>query len=206
MAAGLRIVVALMVVAALLAGCSGEVRTLRLTDTAMNDTEHPIHGVVLYQPAFCIEQSVKTNLTKDGKPAGSSTDSPPACSPSPSERVVALPDLRNPYAISYHPGLFDKNTMGLVLQAGMLQAVNASPAPAASPGSSSSGGITGALAALPPIPTPFGIISSPPGSAEPSGPGAPFTTVQQTRPPSRSSLPACTDGSMIVGYRRLQLP
>jgi len=202
MLSGVRIVVALLVVAALLIGCSGEIRMRKLTDTAVTDTEHPIHGIIVYQPAFFIEQSVKTTLVVSGKPAGSSRDTPAACTPTPSERIVALPDIHNPYAISYHPGLFDRNTMGVTLNSSMLQAVNATPAQS----SSSSSGITTALAALPPIPTPFGIISNPKASDDGlSGPGLPYTTVQQARP-SRSNLPACTDGAMIVGYRRLELP
>jgi hypothetical protein len=198
----LRIFVALVVVAALLVGCSGDVRMRKLTDTAVNDTKHSIHGVIVYQPAFFIEQSMKTTLIVNGKPAGSSTDRPPACSPAPSERVVALPDLKNPYAISYHPGLLDKNTMGLVLNNSMLQAVNANPA--APNSSSSQSGLTGALAALP-IPTPFGVISSPKIGGDRPEPGLPYTTVQQPQT-RRSNLPACTDGPMIVGYRRLDLP
>src|SRR5258708_18371636 len=200
MISGLRIVVALIVVAALLVGCSGEVRMRKLTDTAMNDTEHSIRGVVVYQPAFFIEQSIKTTLVANGKPAGSSTDRPPACSPTPSERVVALPDLKNPYAVSYHPGLFDKNTMGLVLTNSMLQAVN--PHPAAASSGSVQSSLTSALAALP-IPTPFGVISTP--KVDVPEPGLPYTTVQQPQT-RRSNLPACTDGPMIVGYRRLELP
>jgi hypothetical protein len=178
----------------------------KLTDQVVNDTEHPIHGLMVYQPAFFIEQSMKTTLVVNGKPAGSANETPAACTPVPSERVVALPDLRNPYAISYHPGLFDKNTMGVVLNGSMVQAVNATPAPA--PSSSSSGSsFTSALAALPPIPTPFGVISNPDGGGSLSSPGLPITTVQQNVPRrSRSSLPACTDGPMIVGYRRLELP
>jgi hypothetical protein len=204
MISGLRIVVALLMVAALLVGCSGEIRMRKLTDQAVNDTEHPIRGVLVYQPAFFIEQSVKTTLVVNGKPAGSANDTPAACTPVPSERVVALPDLRNPYAISYHAGLFDKNTMGVVLNSSMVQAVNAAPAPAPSSSSSSGNSFTSALAALPPIPTPFGIISNP-NAGGISTPGSPITTIQQ-RQPSRSSLAACTDGPMIVGYRRLELP
>lgn len=203
MVSSVRILVALLMVAALLIGCSGEIRMRKLTDTAVNDTEHPIHGVLVYEPAFFIEQSVKTTLVVNGRPAGSANDTPPACTPVPSERVVALPDLHNPYVVSYHPGLFDRNTMGVTLNSSMLQGVNS--APGSSSSSSTTGSITSALAALPPIPTPFGVISNPNAGGVSTG-GSAITTVQQRRPPSRSSLPACTDSPMIVGYRRLELP
>jgi hypothetical protein len=203
MVSSVRIVVALLMIAALLMGCSGEIRTRKLTDTAVNDTNHPIHGVLVYQPAFFIEQSVKTTLVVNGKPAGSANDTPAACTPVPSERVIALPDLRNPYAISYHPGLFDRNTMGVTLSSSMLQGVNSAPSP--SPSSSPTNTLASTLAALPPIPTPFGFIANPNAGGSVSTPGSPITTVQHRRP-SQSTLPACTDGPMIVGYRRLELP
>jgi len=175
-----------------LAACSGQVHTQRLTDEALADTEHRIKGVITYQPALFAEMSLKTTLVTNGKPAGSATDNPPACSPVPFEKAVILPDFKNPYRVSYDPGIFETNKFGLTLNNGMLGAINGDAQPPPSSSSSPSllpGG----------IPTPLGIPLS-------AGPGPWGAAPNLRNVASDSSLPACTDGPVVVGYRRLVLP
>lgn len=204
----------LAVAAATLAGCSGVIETRKLTPQAMNNTDDWIKGVIIYQPAMFVEISSKTTLTEGGKLKGSSADNPPACVPAQSEKTVALPDLKNPYQIRYSPGLFDSNTFGVTLQLGTVASVNGNLAGAlnGAPGTSGSGaGIGGGLASVP-IPTPLGIPLSSPAAP----PSDDFKTVRaiervQLRPNVKRvqlhpNLPACNDGTVILGYRRVSLP
>ena len=177
------------------AACSGQVHMQRLTDAQLDDTKHRIKGVIVYQPALFAEMSMKTALVVNGRAAGTSADTPAACTPLPFERVVVLPDLKSPYRVSYDPGLFETNKFGLALKNGMLSSVNGE-APVA-PGSSSSG--AGSLFSAP-IPTPLGIpLSAEPGPYWGGAPGVRSAALQST-------LPACNDGPVVVGYRRLTLP
>lgn len=175
-----------------LCACSGQVHTQRLTDEALSDTKHRIAGVVVYQPGLFAEMSLRTMLIVNGKPNGSASDNPPACSPVPFEKTVMMPDLKNPYRVSYDAGIFETNQFGLTINNGMLAAVNGTPPPP--PPSSSSG-----ASVLSHIPTPLGI----PLNAEP-GPWGAAPNLRNVA--SDSTLPACNDGPVIVGYRRLVLP
>lgn len=188
----------LAVVALAAAGCTGHVETQKLSDAAMTNTEKRLPGIVYYQPALFAEKSLKTTLIVNGKPAGSSADSPPACMPVAFEKVVTLPDLKNPYLIAYEAALFETNKFGVSLNNGMLAAVNADPAPInnGSPANGSTGLLPGGL---PPIPTPLGIPLS-----APAAPGFDGSAIR--RVDAKPDLPACTDGPVIVGYRRLSLP
>jgi hypothetical protein len=176
-----------------LSACSGQVHTQRLTDEALADTEHRIKGVITYQPALFAEMSLKTMLVVNGKPNGSATDNPPACSPVPFEKTVILPDFKNPYRVSYDAGIFETNQFGLTLNNGMLAAVNGNSQP---PPSSSS---SGPSLLNTPIPTPLGIPLS-------AGPGPWGAAPNLRNVASDNTLPACTDGPVVVGYRRLVLP
>lgn len=191
-----KIAVAFGFVTLLVTGCGGRVETRKLSDDAMNNTEKRITGVIIYQPAVFAEMSLKTTYAVNGKPAGSSKDNPPACTPVPSERAVALPDLKNPYIVTYSPGLFDSNTFGVTLQSGMLVGVNSNSTAPPNSGASASTPL-GAI----PIPTPLGIPLSAPA---PTGGNA--TLPIFNRIADNANLPACNDGPMIVGYRRLGLP
>ncbi len=195
---------ALAAVAVAVAGCSGHIETRKLSDQRMNDTEHWVEGVVVYQPALFVEISAKTTLTESGKLKGSSADKPPACIPVQAEKTVALPDLKNPYQIRYEPGLFDSNTFGVTLQTGILSAVNGNSAAinGAGAASAAAGGGGVGLSARPPIPTPFGIPLSAPEIPTPPA----FTLPVTERIQLRSNLPACNDGPVVLGYRRLPLP
>ena len=198
--------------AGLLAACAGNIETRKLSQERMTDTEHWVSGVIVYQPALFVEISSKTTLVAGGKLTGSSADNPPACVPVQAEKTVALPDLKNPYQIRYEPGLFDSNTFGVMLQTGILSSVNGNLAGALNgaptPGSSTGG----ALGALPPIPTPLGIPLSAP--AEPEDGFTPLPVVRQVQHTApavqhillRPALPACNDGPVILGYRRLAIP
>jgi len=199
MVSGLRIFIALMVVAALLAGCSGDIEMQQLSAEQLHDTQHRIHGVIVYQPALFVEMSAKTTLVVDGKARGNSADNPPACTPVRAEKVVALADLNNPYRVTYKPGLFDSNTFGVTLRDGLLAAVNSNPA---APGGGVGSSVTSSLAALPPVPTPLGVPLSAPDA--PFGPGFSTPMIEQIQ--ARSTLPACNEGPVIIGYRRLPLP
>jgi len=199
MVSGLRIFVALLMVAALLAGCSGDIEMQKLSAEQLSDTKQRIHGVIVYQPALFVEMSAKTTLVIDGKARGSSADNPPACVPLRAEKVVALPDLNNPFRVTYKPGLFDSNTFGVTLRDGLLAAVNSNPA---APGGGIGSSVTSSLAALPPVPTPLGVPLAAPDA--PFGPGFSAPMIEQIQ--ARSNLPACNDGPVVVGYRRLQLP
>ena len=75
----------------------------------------------------------------------------------------------------------------------MVAAVNSDPQPAA-PGSNPS---VGSL--LPPIPTPLGIPLN-------AGPGPWGAAPNLRNVASDGTLPACNDGPVVVGYRRLTLP
>ena len=196
--AGVKTVVALGLVAVTVAGCAGEIEMRRVSDKEMADTKHWVSGVIVYQPALFVEISAKTTLIEGGKLKGSSADNPPACVPVQSEKTVALPDLKNPYQIRYDPGLFDSNTFGVTLQTGVLAAVNGNISGAlngAPPGSGSSGGSL----SLPAIPTPLGIPL-----AAPEEPNTSLPAIEQIQ--LRSTLPACNDGPVVLGYRRLPLP
>jgi hypothetical protein len=194
------------------AGCSGKIETRKLSPDAMTNTEDWVAGVIIYQPALFVEISSKTTLVEGGKLQGSAASNPPACVPVQAEKTVALPDLKNPYQIRYEPGLFDANTFGVQLQTGVLASVNGNVSGSLATGSGAAGGpgSGGALAALPPIPTPLGIpLSSP--AEPPNGSFGPMTianvplrSVQRIQ--LRPSLPACNDGPVILGYRRLVLP
>jgi hypothetical protein len=201
---------------AAVAGCSGVIETRKVTPEAMNNTDDWVKGVIIYQPALFAEISSKTTLVEGGKLKGSSADKPPACVPVQSEKTVALPDLKNPYQIRYSPGLFDSNTFGVQLQLGTLTSVNGNVsgamngAPAAGGSSSTSGGLSAV-----PIPTPFGIPLSAPAAPPPQGTFGPVTlehiqfgshTASVRRVQLRPSLPACNDGPVILGYRRLVMP
>ncbi|HTP82967.1 MAG TPA: hypothetical protein VMQ11_08485 [Alphaproteobacteria bacterium] len=209
---------ALGVAAVTVAACSGDIETRKLSPERMTDTEHWVAGVIIYQPALFVEISSKTTLVDSGKLKGSSADNPPACVPVQSEKTVALPDLKNPYQIRYSPGLFDSNTFGVMLQTGTLTSVNGNLAGALN-GSGIGGGATagsgGALAGLPSIPTPLGIPLSAPAPTAPSDEVMPIPVIrvepaQRTprvqRIQLRPTLPACNDGAVILGYRRLTLP
>lgn len=204
---------ALGVAATALAGCSGKIETRRLSPEAMADTDHWVAGVIIYQPALFVEVSSKTTLVEGGKLKGSSADNPPACVPSQSEKTVALPDLKNPYQIRYSPGLFDSNTFGVTLQLGTLGSVNGNVSGAlnGAPAVGGSGSSGGGLSSVP-IPTPLGIPLSAP-AAPPSDRLMTISALEhvQLRPnvkraQLRSNLPACNDGPVILGYRRLSLP
>lgn len=186
-------------------GCSGDIETRKLSDKEMTDTEHWVSGVIIYQPALFVEITSKTTLIQNGKLRGSSADNPPACVPVQSEKTVALPDLKNPYQIRYDPGLFDSNTFGVTLQTGVLSSVNghlSSALNGAGAGAFAGGaGAGGALSSLPTIPTPLGIpLSSP----ELPPPGFAVPTIEHVQ--LNSSLPACNDGPVVLGYRRMPLP
>lgn len=172
-------------------GCSGSMSTQRLSDGAMNDTQEEIKGVVFYQPALFAETTVKTAYVRDGTYIGRSTDGSPACSEVASERVVTLPDLTKPYSIRYHAGLFETSTFGVTLKDGMLAAVNAAPAAAAAP-------------QLPLPAPPLGGTLTPLGIPATAAPAAPAWGFRQAQLPA--GLPACNDGPVITGYRRLSIP
>ncbi|MBV8534233.1 MAG: hypothetical protein JO128_01495 [Alphaproteobacteria bacterium] len=208
----------LSVAAITVAACAGDIETRKLSPEAMANTKDWVAGVIIYQPALFVEIQSKTTLVDGGKLKGSSADNPPACVPVQSEKTVALPDLKNPYQIRYSPGLFDSNTFGVTLQTGTLASVNGNLAGAlngAGGVGGSAGGAGGALAGLPPIPTPFGIPLSAPAPAAPSDEVMPIPVVrlqpaqrspQVQRIQLRPVLPACNDGPVILGYRRLTLP
>jgi hypothetical protein len=195
----LKPLLALSAAALVVTACSGRIDMRKLSDQQMNDTEHKIHGVIVYQPALFAEISAKTTLIVDGKLRGNSGDNPPACIPVQAEKLVALPDLKNPYLITYDPGLFDSNTFGVSLHNGVLGGVNSNPA---APGESAAASLGSSLSSLPPIPTPLGVPLS--STEAPFGPGFSAPMVEQIQ--VRSNLPACNDGPVIVGYRRVVLP
>ena len=198
------------------AACSGDIETRKLSADEMTDTKHWVSGVIIYQPALFVEIQSKTTLVDGGKLKGSSADNPPACVPVQAERTVALPDLKNPYQIRYDAGLFDSNTFGVTLQTGTLASVNGNLAGAlnGAAGAGAAGiGAGGALSALPTIPTPLGIPLSAP--AAPTDGFVPIPVIQSQRVQHtprvqriqlRPALPACNDGPVILGYRRLILP
>lgn len=196
--AGVKTVVALGLVAVTVAGCAGEIEMRRVSDKEMADTKHWVSGVIVYQPALFVEISAKTTLIEGGKLKGSSADNPPACVPVQSEKTVALPDLKNPYQIRYDPGLFDSNTFGVTLQTGVLAAVNGNISGALNGAPAGSGSSGGSLS-LPAIPTPLGIPL-----AAPEEPNTSLPAIEQIQ--LRSTLPACNDGPVVLGYRRLPLP
>src|SRR5581483_4287083 len=101
-----------------------------------------------------------------------------------------------PYRVSYDPGLFETNKFGLALKDGMLASVNGeAPVPADSSSSKNSGGILAA-----PIPTPLGIpLSTEPSPSWNGPPGLRPAAAEDT-------IPACNDGPVVIGYRRLPLP
>jgi len=205
---------ALGVAAVTVAACAGNIETRKLSEQDMTDTKHWVSGVIIYQPALFVEIQSKTTLVEGGKLKGSSADNPPACVPVQAEKTVALPDLKNPYQIRYSPGLFDSNTFGVTLQTGTLASVNGNLAGALNGAAAAAGGAGagGALSSLPTIPTPLGIPLSAPAS--PADGFIPLPTIQQVqqvvprvqRIQLRASLPACNDGPVILGYRRLALP
>jgi hypothetical protein len=179
--------------ALVLSACSGQVHTQRLTDDALTDTEHQIKGVVIYQPAMFAEMSLKTMLVTNGKAVGSASDNPPACSPVPFEKTVTLPDLKTPYRISYDPGLFESNKFSISVNNGILASINGDTHPTASTSSSSPSLFSA------PIPTPLGIPLN-------AGPGPWGAAPNLRNVASDNTLPACNDGPVVVGYRRLILP
>lgn len=201
--AAVKTALVLGVLGLVLVGCAGEIETRKLSDKDMADTEHWISGIIIYQPALFVEISSKTTLIQNGRLKGSSADNPPACVPVQSEKTVALPDLKDPYQIRYAPGLFDSNTFGVTLQTGVLASVNGDPAGALKGAGAALGGAGagGALSSLPTIPTPLGIpLSSP----ELPPPGFAVPTIEHVQ--LNSGPPACNDGPVILGYRRMPLP
>src|SRR5262249_44147682 len=107
--------------------CSGSVSTQRLTEKMQSDPQGKVSGIVYYPPALFAEVTLKTALVRDGKLIGRSGESPPACNDVTAEKVVMLPDLKNPHTIQYQPGMFETNTFGVSLKDGMLAAVNSQP-------------------------------------------------------------------------------
>ena len=184
-------VIAVAGVLLLAAGCSGSMSTQRLSDEALNNTQDEIKGVVFYQPALFAEVTLKTIYVRDGQYVGRSTDTPPACTEVMAEKTVTLPDLKKPYSIRYHAGMFETSTFGVTLKEGMLASVNAAPTAAPTP-SLNLPTPTGAL-------MPLGIPAA--GTAAAPGPHWGLQHVQLA--PAR---PACNEGPVVVGYRRIELP
>jgi hypothetical protein len=164
--------------------------TQRLSDEAMSSTTDEIKGVVFYQPALFAEVTLKTTYVRDGKYVGRSTDNPPACVEVMAEKTVTLPDLKKPYSVRYHAGLFETSTFGVTLKDGMLAGVNAAPMASPTP-QLPTPPLGGAL-------TPLGIPAAAPTVPAPSW-GFQHAQLQNERP-------ACNDGLVVVGYRRLEIP
>lgn len=199
--ASVKAAVALGLLAMAVTGCAGNIEMRKLSAKNMADTKHWISGIIVYQPALFVEISAKTALVESGKLKGTSADNPPACVPVQSEKTVALPDLKNPYQVRYDPGLFDSNTFGATLQTGILASVNGNPAGALNGAAGAAGGAGGgALASLPTIPTPLGI----PLAAPEEPPNIVPPAIEQIQ--LHANLPACNDGPVVLGYRRLPLP
>jgi len=184
-----------LVATSVLAACSGSMATQRLSEDAMSNTQDEIKGVVFYHPALFAETSIKTIYVREGKYVGRSTDNPPACVEVVAERAVTLPDLKKPYSIRYHAGIFETSTFGVALKDGMLAGVNAAPhAVAATPQLSfPTSPVTGTLA---PLGIPAGSTTAP---LAPPAFGLHHVQLQNERP-------ACNEGPVIVGYRRLEIP
>lgn len=176
----------LLLAALALTACGGQIRTQRVGATKIDDPEQRIDGVVFYQPALFAEVTVRTALVNDGKLAGRSTDSPAACAEMTTERVLMMPDLAKPYSIQYDAGIFETNRFGVTLDNGMISAVNATPS-----------------SERPSLPFPG--VQSMAGAVNPA-----FLLASQDpyiRPmQARGELPACNDGPVVIGFRRLQMP
>lgn len=177
---------ALFTAAFTLAACGGQIRTQRVSDSKIDDPQQRIDGVVFYQPALFAEVTVRTALINDGKLVGRSTDSPAGCAEMTAERVLMMPDLAKPYSIQYDAGIFETNRFGVTLNNGMISAVNATPS-----------------TEQPSLPIPG--VKTVAGAVNPA-----FLLASQDpyiRPlQARSELPACNDGPVVIGFRRLQMP
>lgn len=181
--------VAIIAIAALgLAACGGQIRTQRIAENQIDDPARRIDGVLFYQPALFAEITVRTALINDGKMAGRSTDSPAACSEVTTERALLMPDLAKPYAIQYNAGLFETNRFGVTLSNGMIAAVNATPS------------VERPSLPIPGVQTLAGAVN--PAFLMVGGTQDAYIRPAQAQP----SLPACNDGPVVIGYRRLQMP
>lgn len=177
-----------------IAGCSGKMSTQRLSDQAMSSTDDEIRGVVFFQPAVFAEVTLRTTYVRDGKYIGRSTDASPACVEVMAEKAVTMPDLKKPYAIRYDPGMFETNTFGVTLKDGMLAGVNAAPTATQSPSLLPAPPLGGAL-------MPLGLPAATPGPNEPPRWGGGVQHVQLA-----NERPACNDGPVLIGYRRIEIP
>lgn len=171
-----------------LAACGGQIRTQRVTENQLNDPAQRTDGVLFYQPALFAEVTVRTALINDGRMAGRSTDSPAACSEVTTERALLMPDLSKPYSIQYNAGLFETNRFGVTLSNGMIAAVNATPS------------VERPSLPLPGVQTLAGAVN--PAFMMVGGNQEAYVRPAQARP----DLPACNDGPVVIGYRRLQMP
>jgi hypothetical protein len=169
-----------------LAACGGQIRTQRVSENQFDNPQQRIDGVVFYQPALFAEVTVRTALINDGKVVGRSTDSPAGCAEMTTERVLMMPDLAKPYSIQYDAGIFETNRFGVTLDNGMISAVNATPS-----------------SERPSLPIPG--VQKMAGAVNPA-----FLLASQdpyVRPmQARGDLPACNDGPVVIGFRRLQMP
>lgn len=172
-----------------LAACGGQIHTQRVGDNQIDNPAQRIDGVVFYQPAMFAEITVRTALVNDGKMIGRSTDSPSTCSEITSERALLMPDLSKPYSIQYSAGLFETNRFGVTLTNGMIAGVNASPS-----------------SERPALPIPG--VQTLAGAVNPAfmmvGGGGQDAYIRPAQ--ARPELPACNDGPVVIGYRRLQVP
>mgnify|MGYP006273559993 CR=1 FL=1 len=119
---------------------------------------------------------------------GRSTDSPVARSEVASERALLMPDLAKPYSIQYNAGLFETNRFGVTLTNGMIAAVNAAPS------------VERPSLPIPGVQTLAGAVN--PGFM--MGGGGQDAYIRPAQ--ARADLPACSDGPVVIGYRRLQIP
>lgn len=177
-----------MIMALCLAACGGQIRTQRVADNRLADPAQRVDGVVFYQPALFAEVTVRTALVSDGKMVGRSTDSPAGCAEMTTERALLMPDLSKPYAIQYNAGLFETNRFGVTLTNGMIAAVNAQPS------------IERPSLPIPGVQTLAGAVN--PAFMMVGGNQEAYIRPAQ----ARADLPACNDGPVVIGYRRLQMP
>ncbi len=185
---GMRSTAVTIIMAVGLAACGGQIHTQRVGGNQIDNPAQRIDGVVFYQPAMFAEITVRTALVNDGKMLGRSTDSPAACSEITSERALLMPDLARPYAIQYNAGLFETNRFGVTLTNGMIAAVNATPS-----------------VERPTLPIPG--VQTLAGAVNPAFMLAGGGQEAYIRPAQvRADLPACNDGPVVIGYRRLQMP
>ena len=166
----------------LLAGCTGTL----YHGTAALPSPAKQKGVVYYPPMSVVQESETTMLVDSkGIVIGNRTGAGglKVCEPVPAEKIITVRDYLDPQRIWYDPGVFEKSTLGVTLNAdGALLSVNDTSTP-------DQGNTIKNLA----------------GAAVSAASGIGALGFSPAIQPKAVQAPACNSGAVIIGARPLTI-